>query len=79
MNSVWKKACSKRKKSSERSIRKACLILLTVLSMLVLCAFDMEDGEYSVYVDITGGSGKASVTSPTLLTIEDKTPVARIQ
>ena len=28
---------------------------------------DKEDGEYSIQVDLEGGSGKASVTSPTIL------------
>ena len=39
----------------------------------------VEDGEYSVAVDISGGSGKAFITSPTLLTVEDGVPVARVQ
>ena len=30
---------------------------------------DKEDGEYSIQVDLEGGSGKASVTSPTILTV----------
>ena len=28
---------------------------------------DLEDGEYSIQVDLEGGSGKASVSSPTLM------------
>lgn len=32
---------------------------------------DLEDGEYSVEVDMTGGSGKATVSSPTLLIVEE--------
>ena len=32
---------------------------------------DKEDGEYSIQVDLEGGSGKASVTSPTILTVKD--------
>lgn len=38
-----------------------------------------EDGEYSIQVDLEGGSGKASVTSPTLLTVEDGQAYAQIQ
>ena len=30
---------------------------------------DKEDGEYSIQVELEGGSGKASVTSPTLITV----------
>lgn len=40
---------------------------------------DKEDGEYSIQVDLEGGSGKASVTSPTLITVENGTVTAHIQ
>ena len=42
-------------------------------------AIDKEDGEYSIQVDLEGGSGKASVTSPTILTVEDGKAYAQIQ
>ncbi len=32
---------------------------------------DMEDGEYAVEVELAGGSGKASVSSPTILRVRD--------
>ncbi|MGN0354249.1 MAG: hypothetical protein ACI4EI_04150 [Muricoprocola sp.] len=32
---------------------------------------DLEDGEYSIEVSMTGGSGKASVVSPALMIVED--------
>ena len=41
--------------------------------------FDKEDGEYSIQVDLEGGSGKASVTSPTILTVKDGQAYAQIQ
>ena len=41
--------------------------------------FDKEDGEYSIQVDLEGGSGKASVTSPTLFTVENGAGYAQIQ
>ena len=41
--------------------------------------FDKEDGEYSIQVDLEGGSGKASVTSPTLFTVKDVMGDAQIQ
>ena len=41
--------------------------------------FDKEDGEYSIQVELEGGSGKASVTSPTLFTVKDGTGYAQIQ
>lgn len=32
---------------------------------------DLEDGRYSVNVALTGGSGRASISTPTLMTVED--------
>lgn len=40
---------------------------------------DKEDGEYSIQVDLEGGSGKASVTSPTLITVQEESVTAHIQ
>ena len=40
---------------------------------------DKEDGDYSIQVDLEGGSGKASVTSPTLITVQDGAVTAHIQ
>lgn len=39
---------------------------------------DLEDGEYSIGVNLTGGSGKASVLSPSLLIIEDARAYVRL-
>lgn len=36
------------------------------------------DGEYSIEVNMTGGSGRASISSPTLLIVEDGHAYARI-
>ena len=40
---------------------------------------DMEDGEYSIQVDLEGGSGKASVTSPALMIVKDGRMYAQLQ
>lgn len=40
---------------------------------------DKEHGEYSIQVDLEGGSGKASVTSPTLITVQEGSVTAHIQ
>ena len=32
---------------------------------------DLEDGEYAIEVELVGGSGKAGVNSPTLMTVKD--------
>ena len=40
---------------------------------------DKEDGEYSIQVDLEGGSGKASVSSPTLMIVKDGRMYAELQ
>ena len=42
-------------------------------------SLDMEDGEYSIQVDLEGGSGKASVSSPALMTVTGGHPYVRLQ
>lgn len=39
----------------------------------------LEDGEYSVSLEMEGGSGKASITSPTLMTVEDGQSFAHLE
>lgn len=39
---------------------------------------DLEDGEYSIQVNMAGGSGRASVSSPTWLVIKDGKAYARL-
>lgn len=59
----------------------AAVICCLSISVSAFGAFtlDKEDGEYSIQVDLEGGSGKASVTSPTLITVENGTVTAHIQ
>ena len=40
---------------------------------------NMEDGEYAIQVDMEGGSGKAGVSSPTAMIVEDGRAYARLQ
>lgn len=40
---------------------------------------DLEDGEYSIQVDLEGGSGKASVSSPTLMRVKNGRMYAELQ
>lgn len=40
---------------------------------------DMADGEYSIELSMTGGSGKSGVVSPSLLQIQDKMAFVKIQ
>lgn len=41
-------------------------------------AMEEEDGDYSIEVDMTGGSGRASVTSPTWLYVKDGRGYAKL-
>ena len=74
--------------SEERNMRK----IFAVLAALICClsvwtsvpaaqafTLDKEDGEYSIQVELEGGSGKASVTSPTLITVKNGEVTADIQ
>lgn len=54
----------------------ACLAAASEIDSRVTA---LPDGEYSVQVTLTGGSGKASVLSPTLLSSSDAGVFARIQ
>jgi hypothetical protein len=45
---------------------------------LVPVNMDLDDGEYSIEVNMTGGSGRASISSPTLLTIRDGKAYAKL-
>ena len=40
---------------------------------------DLADGKYSVEVTMEGGSGRASISSPTILTVENGQATARIE
>lgn len=50
---------------------KRFVVFLFLLSCLILPVSALEDGEYCVSVELTGGSGKASVTNPTLMHVVD--------
>ena len=41
-------------------------------------ALNRDDGEYSIEVNMTGGSGRASISSPTLLIVRDGRAYARL-
>ena len=65
-------------------------MVIFLLAMMLLCPVqvpaagegletDMEDGDYSIQVDLEGGSGKASVTSPALMIVKDGRMYAQLQ
>ena len=40
---------------------------------------DLPDGEYEIEVQLTGGSGRASITSPAILQVQDEKAVIEIE
>ena len=42
-------------------------------------SIDREDGEYSIEVSLSGGSGKSTISSPTLLIVKEGKAYARLQ
>ena len=56
-----------------------CLSMWSFVPAAQSLTLDKEDGEYSIQVDLEGGSGKACVTTPTLITVKDGSVTARIQ
>jgi hypothetical protein len=56
-----------------------CLSVWTSVPAAQTFTLDKEDGEYSIQVELEGGSGKASVTSPTLITVKNGEVTADIQ
>lgn len=78
----------KMESSTMKQMMRTMVIFL--LAMMLLCPVqvlaagegletDMEDGEYSIQVDLEGGSGKASVTSPALMIVKDGRMYAQLQ
>ncbi len=70
----------------KKEIIAAILILLCIALMpaRAVCAQQQEaislaDGEYKVDVELSGGSGKASITSPATVIVENGTAIARIE
>lgn len=68
------------------------MLTLVMLAVMLLCPAqilaaegisgvktDLTNGEYSIQVDLEGGSGKASVSSPTLMLVKDGRMYAELQ
>ena len=56
----------------------AALGLLLMGAAGAQAAGGLADGEYAIEVTLTGGSGKASVETPTLLLVEDGACYAKL-
>lgn len=50
----------------------------TAMDKADVMSVQMEDGEYSIAVDMTGGSGRASISSPTLMIVKDGKAYAKL-
>lgn len=57
---------------------RKCAILLVLLSILCFPVNALSDGAYCVSVEMTGGSGKASITNPTRMNVEQGNAYAEI-
>lgn len=64
--------------------KKILLVFLMVMAIVMLSSFTgsdgkvLADGSYSVDVAFEGGSGKAKILSPALLTVKDGEPVVTV-
>lgn len=70
-------------KAKRFKIKVAVLLVLALMvasisASLVYAGSEMNDGEYAINVSMTGGSGKASIESPTLLIVKGGKFYARI-
>lgn len=68
---AWEKNESEEDEGESSSDAAAAEEKKSGLEPVEAMAVDMADGEYSIEVDIAGGSGKASINSPTILTVRD--------
>lgn len=76
-----------KKKMNDISVVKTLVLLGVLLVALFLypeaskcyAATDVEDGNYTVEVEMSGGSGRASITSPAEVVVEDGKGFAYIQ
>lgn len=70
------------KKKTRLGMQSLLLALCILLFPLIVCAegieIDLEDGEYAIEVELIGGSGKAGVSSPTLMIVKDAKAYARL-
>lgn len=79
MNSILERRFLVKMKYGRKAMAGLAILLIAFWGFPMLYAYALEDGEYCVSVDMTGGSGKAAITSPTLLTVENGIPIALIQ
>ncbi len=56
-----------------------CIMVFTGRIVVSAADLELEDGEYAIEVTMTGGSGKASIETPTLMYVKDGKFSARIR
>ncbi len=78
---IWGKWSDDMKRKWSGLIAAAVISMSTwnCVSQAAGMQIDKADGEYSIQVDLEGGSGKAMVTSPAILTVKDGQAYAQIQ
>lgn len=78
-----RRKAERRKTKGRKWIRRLMPAMLCLLLVpAVPCGAaepELENGEYTVEVTMEGGSGRASVTSPAVLTVEDGSAVVQIE
>lgn len=71
-------------------VKKFCIGMLMVMGIMSIMVFpasvsveaaqaELEDGEYSIEVTLEGGSGRATITSPTTMIVRDGKGYALIE
>lgn len=57
----------------------ACLLLMLLPTLCLAVPLDLADGEYTVTVELSGGTGRAAITSPAQLVVKNGEAIARIE
>ena len=68
---MWEQLLSKK-------ARTKCLLLLLLFSLYITGCGGISDGEYAASVVMKGGSGRAYIESPCVVTVEKGKAVARL-
>lgn len=73
---LWRK---KEAEKEEEAVAETPDTELPAAQTIEPMSIDMEDGEYAIEAEIYGGSGKATITSPTILKVQDGKAYGRIE
>lgn len=79
MDNMLRRNIDVTKKYGRKILAGLLILAIAIFLVMVQHVSAMENGEYSVSVDISGGSGKATITSPTILKVKKGKAIAYIQ